>query len=214
MKTVIRVGILDDSKAALPYYNSFLSSQIDIDVVFAFSGLEELQLKRESVNTPDLLIMDLEKEENCGIESLPMLIKSFPGCKIIVLTSSEEKCDVILALKRGAVGYIIKSTDGFSLYGAIKTTMETGSYISPEAAWNVVKELQKNPGDALEGVLSKREKEVVAYLKNGLSYKEIAAEMFISVHAVNQHLKKIYKKLKVKSKGELLAKYFQHQLVS
>ena len=214
MKTVIRVGVLDDSKTALPYYNSFLSTQLDVEVVFAFSGLTELQLKRESVNVPDLLLVDLENEENCGIGSLPMLVKSFPGCKIIMLTSSEEKCDVITALKRGAVGYIIKSEDGFSLYGAIKTTMERGSYISPEAVWNVVKELQKKPGDALEGILSRREKEVVDFLKNGLSYKEIATEMFISVHAVNQHLKKIYKKLKVKSKGELLAKYFQHQLVS
>jgi DNA-binding NarL/FixJ family response regulator len=213
MKTVIRVGILDDSTEALPFYNSFLDSQLDIDVVFAFSGIEELRSKMESVKIPDLLLVDLEMEENCGIDNLPMLVKTFPQTKIIMLTSSEDKCDVILALKLGAVGYIIKTTDGFSLYGAIKTTMERGSYISPEAVWNVVKELQKKPADALEGILSKREKEVVGFLKNGLSYKEIAAEMFISVHAVNQHLKKIYKKLKVKSKGEPLAKYFQHQLV-
>jgi DNA-binding NarL/FixJ family response regulator len=213
MKTVIRVGILDDSKAAMPYYHSFLASHVDINMVFAFGSISEMEEKRETIGIPDLLLVDLDSEANCGLDSLPMLVKSFPGCKIIMLTSSEDKCNVISALKLGAVGYVIKSSDGFSLYGAIKTTMENGSYISPEAAWNVVKELQRKPADALEGILSKREKEVVGFLKNGLSYKEIAFEMSISVHAVNQHLKKIYKKLKVKSKGELLAKYFQHQLV-
>src|SRR5687767_7557756 len=110
MKTVIRVGILDDNTAALNYYNSFLASQLDIQIIFAFSSLEELQLKRETIEIPDLLLVDLEKEENCGINNLPFLEKSFRDSKIIILTSSEEKCDVILALKRGAVGYIIKST--------------------------------------------------------------------------------------------------------
>ena len=213
MKTMIRVGVLDDSNTELPYYNSFLSSQVDIDIAFSFSGLEELRMNRESVNHPDLILVDLQLEENGGIESIPVLEKLFPSSKIMILTSNEEKCDVVLALKKGASGYVVTSTDAFSLYGAIKITMEKGSYISPEASWTVVREIQRKPGDALEGILSRREKEVVNYLKNGLSYKEIAAEMFISVHAVNQHLKKIYKKLKVKSKGELLAKYFQHQLV-
>ena len=112
MKTVIRVGILDDSKAAIPYYNSYLDSQVDIDIIFAFESIDEILMKRESAQNPDLLLVNIEMDGNCGIDSLPVLKKTFPGTKIIIIASSEEKCDVILALKRGAVGYIIKSMDG------------------------------------------------------------------------------------------------------
>jgi DNA-binding NarL/FixJ family response regulator len=213
MKSIIKVGILEDSKTSLALYSSFLSSQIDIDIVFGFASLGELELHSEGLVAPDLILADIQMDGRSGIDALPYLIKRFPGVRILMLTGSEDENDVITSLKSGAVGYIIKSPDIQSLYEAIKTTMEKGSFISPRAAWNVVQELQKKPEDALHGVLSKREKEVLEYLKEGQSYKEIAANMFITVHAVNQHLKKIYKKLQVKSKGELLAKYYQHQLL-
>lgn len=206
MRTVIRVGILDGNFSTLSFYQSYLSSQIDIDVVFACRSIVELEVNQPSVIIPDLILADM------ATGGLSQLLHRFPNCKIVMLSDSEESDDVVNALKMGAVGYITKSADLSFLYGAIKSTMKNGSFISPKAAWNLVQELQKKPEDALEGILSTREKEVLDYLKNGLSYKEIAAQMFISVHAVNQHLKKIYKKLQVKSKGELLAKYFQHQL--
>jgi DNA-binding NarL/FixJ family response regulator len=212
MKSLIKVGILENHKTSLALYKNYLSSRIDIDVVFTYKSVKEIELNQDTIVCPDLILADIDMEGPSGMEGLTSLVKIFPEAKIIMLTGSEEGEDVITALKLGAVGYVVKSADTHLVYQAIKTTMQKGSFISPKAAWNVVQELQKKPKDVLEGILSKREREVVDYLKNGLSYKEIAAQMFISVHAVNQHLKKIYRKLQVKSKGELMAKYYQQQL--
>ncbi len=159
---------------------------------------------------PEVLLMDIELPGMSGIAGVQKLKAKLPALDIIMLTVHQEEAMIFDALCAGASGYLVKTTQPAKLLDAIKEVHEGGSPMSPSIARLVVQSFQSN---SLSLVLTRREKEILAQLCKGMSYKMIAGFFSISSGTVHSHLKNIYKKLHVNSQAAAVAKAFQERLV-
>ena len=139
----------------------------------------------------------------------------FPGIKILMETIFDDNDKIFQSICNGAEGYILKSTPPVQMLAAIKEVYEGGSPMTPSIARKVLKMVKHKPSAEIvnDFDLSDREKEVVKYLVQGMSYKLIGATCFISPETVNGHIKNIYKKLQVHSKSEAVAKAIKGRIV-
>ena len=144
-----------------------------------------------------------------------MQAENFPETKVLMETIFEDNNKIFGSICNGAEGYILKNTPPALILSAIKEIYEGGSPMSPSVANRVWKMLKGKP-DAVKDDsfdLTKREKEILLCLVDGMSYKMIADECFIGIDTVNMHIKNIYKKLQVHSKGEAVAKAIKRNIV-
>lgn len=126
--------------------------------------------------------------------------------EIIMLTSYEEEQPVFEALRRGAVGYLSKRSSLLMVQEAILTVAAGGSFMSPSIARHVVNFFRfRQRANNLEVELTDRQKEILRELVDGKSYKMIADACGITLETVRDHIKKIYKKLQINSRGELVS---------
>ena len=98
------------------------------------------------------------------------------------------------------------------IYHSILDAVNQGGTLSPKAAHLLINYINKDPLENIKHKLTKREYELLALLKEGYSYKEMADKLYVTVFTVNQHLKKIYQKLNVASKSELISKIWSNNL--
>jgi DNA-binding NarL/FixJ family response regulator len=208
----IKVGVIEDNKTLLIMYRHYITSLKDVELAFAAESIEDISSKTKLKEKPDLIFLDIDLDGKSGIDGIPQIKKMFPSAGIIMLTNSEEGKDVIHALKMGAIGYVVKTVDLKDLYNAVIGVLDSGGFLSPQIAREVIGEIQKKNGLNLHVSFSRREQDVLEQLKKGLSYKAIATNLFITSHAVNQHLKRIYKKTGVNSRGELMALWYNEEV--
>ncbi len=209
---IINIGLIDDSYFALSLYKEFFQNFKDVRVVFAVSSMSEIEKgKVLSIEQPDIVFLDINLNEENGIEYVPTIKNIYPGTKVIMLTASESENDLIKSIRVGANGYVVKDNNLFELYTALKKVISDGSFMCSKAADLVVGTIQKRHTIELDDVLTKRELEMMEYIKQGLSYKDIAQNLFITTFTVNHHMKKIFKKLKVSSKSELVSKLWSKE---
>jgi DNA-binding NarL/FixJ family response regulator len=160
--------------------------------------------------------MDIQMPGISGIEGAAVIRQEFPELPVLMLTVFEDESKVFAVVCAGANGYILKSTPPVKLLDAIKEVSEGGSPMTSSIAAKVLKMFKdQNPKTNLvENIdLSSREKEILALLVDGLSYKLIADELFISYETVHSHVKKIYQKLHVNSVNEAISKALRNKLV-
>jgi DNA-binding NarL/FixJ family response regulator len=209
---MIKVGLIDDNYFLLNNYKEFLQDFPDISVVFTFISLEELSKNKKQgivVNEPDIVLLDIAVPEKAGIEEVKLLLSLFPACKIIVMSGVEDQRYIVQSLLSGAHGFLAKNARPMEIYSSIQDVYNSGASLSPQIAKKLIDHLKGNVSDALANKLTKREIELVNLLKEGLSYKEMAGQLFVSVYTVNHHLKNIYQKLGVESKSQLISRIFQ-----
>lgn len=168
-----------------------------------------------SQTKPDVILMDIEMPGISGIEAVLIAKEKFPDVKILMETIFDENDKIFQSICNGADGYILKSTPPVQMLVAIREVYEGGSPMTPSIARKVLKMVKHNSDTEKVNYfdLSEREKEVLKYLVQGMSYKMIAETCFISPETVNGHIKNIYKKLQVHSKSEAVAKAIKGRLV-
>lgn len=169
----------------------------------------ELALEDIPQNLPDIVLMDITLPGMTGIEGIKILKKSYPDIDIIVLTMHDNDQYVFDSLCAGASGYLIKDTSPVKVLDAIKEAVDGGAPMSTKIARMVVGSFKTKPSPDI----TPRESEVLSLLCEGMSYKMIAEDLFISEETVRRHIKSIYKKLEVHSKSEAVAKAFKDKLV-
>ena len=165
---------------------------------------------------PDVVLMDIKLPGMSGIECVRALRGLTPAFKsaILMLTEHAEDHMIFDALKAGANGYLLKShTSAKELQAAIREVLGGGAPFSPRVAKMIVEYFQNvcalpasEPAPVRKSLpqLSEREDHVLEFLTSGLSYKEIAAEMGITIDGVRKHLQSIYRKLHVRSRSEAM----------
>ena len=127
-------------------------------------------------------------------------------------TAFDDDDKVFAAIQAGAEGYILKSAGVLQITQSIDEVMNGGASMSPSIALKVMRYFSRQPQKE-DYNLSIKEKEVLKYLSQGLSYKMVADRMGISFFTVNNHVKKIYEKLHVHSLGEAVALAYKQKLV-
>ena len=180
------------------------ASNADWQVMSADSVAAALALLES--NAPDAVFLDLGLPDGNGFGLIRRIRQRHPGCEILVITVFADEQRVLRSLESGASGYILK-TDLPQFAGRLLSTIVAGgSPISPAIARRLIERLRPPAPHARAGQgqepLSQREAEILGMCAKGLRYAEIAGALGLSVHTVNAHLKSVYRKLMVNSRGE------------
>ena len=167
----------------------------------------------------DLLLIDLGLPDESGLSLIREAARDEGrSFRIVVVTIFGDERSVIGAIAAGADGYLLKGTDYGNVPQALADMMAGIAPISPSIAGHLLRQIRRRdnavPGDDPDApTLTAREQQILSSLAKGLTYKEVAERQGISHHTVNDHLKAIYKKLSVKSRGEAIYRAAQAGLV-
>jgi DNA-binding NarL/FixJ family response regulator len=162
---------------------------------------------------PDLLIMDIDMPGMNGIEAVKTIRHANKNIPILMLTVFDDNQHVFDAICAGASGYLLKKHISTRLFSAIEDVLKGGSPMSPSIARMVISSMQQKLAPVNPYQLTPKEKEVLASLSKGNSYKLIGSEMNISIDTVRSHIRSIYDKLHVHSQIEAVSKAINEKLV-
>ena len=192
--TVVRQGI-----------RQFLEREPDLEVVGEASDGEEAVRLTEQLK-PDVIIMDIAMPKLNGIEATKQ-IKQLPLCTIIlILTAYDYEEYIFPILEAGAAGYLLKDVSGDELIDAVRIVHRGESILHPAVAHKVLEQFRdmgiKHGREQALDLLTEREIEVLEMAAKGMSNKDMANELFLSVHTIESHLGSIFNKLGVCSRIE------------
>ena len=199
---IIRLLIADDHLVAREGIVYLLSGTPGVEVVGeANNGSEALNMLEDL--KPDILICDISMPDFNGIELLKKLEDSGQEVKVLILSMHKDSEYIMKSFEHGALGYLPKNADEGELLKAIETIHKGERYITQEVS-NVLAQSMLASKSTVKYNLTSREKEIINNLVKGLSNKQIAAELFISIRTVDTHRTNIMKKLKVKNVASLV----------
>jgi DNA-binding NarL/FixJ family response regulator len=204
--------LVDDHAVLRDGLKNILETADDIKVVGeAISGDQALQQVREC--SPDIILMDINMPNSNGIEATRRIKSLNPKIKILILTMHNHDEYFMSAIREGADGYLLKDSPSAQVVEAIRTIASGESVIHPTMTKKLLTYHQQSDDSSKEEKLTQREKEVLQCLVEGLSNKEIGEKLFISDKTVKIHVSKIFRKLNVNSRSQVVIYAVQNQLV-
>jgi DNA-binding NarL/FixJ family response regulator len=210
---MVKVLIYEDNTLLKDSLAQLIGGSPGFEVPASFEDCTNIVAEVE-VYKPDVVLLDIDMPDINGIEALKILRKENSEVKILMLTVFDDDQNVFQAIKNGANGYLLKKTPPAKLLENITDVCNGGAPMTSSIARQVLQMFSSSYADKNSNYnLSERETETLKHLVNGFSYKMIAAEMHISIDTVRAHIKKIYEKLQVNSKGEAVAKAFKDKIV-
>lgn len=206
----IRVMIVDDHLLVRDGLDLLVSTYDDLEVV-AVAGSGEQAVTLCGQVQPDVILMDVVMPNMDGPTATARIRESFPQVKVLALTSFVEKDLVQRAIGAGAIGYLLKKVSADELARAIRAAYDGRSTIDSAAVQILVRSASQPP--QLGHDLTKREREVLALLANGLTNKEIAEKLTLSPATVRVYVSNILSKLGASNRTEAAALALQNNLV-
>ena len=206
----IRILIADDHLLFRDGVRKLLSAVPDFNVV-AEAGHGDEVLEMTARHQPDVVLLDLSMPGQDGLVTLQRLRSAHPDAKVILLTSSEERDEMLQAVRFGTAGIVQKSTPTELLIKSIRKVHSGEMWLDRSTTAEVVRQFaSKNDvpkriagRERESSSLSTREREIVALVAQGFKNKEMAEKMFISEQTVKNHLHNIFDKLGVSDRLEL-----------
>jgi DNA-binding NarL/FixJ family response regulator len=202
-----RIVLLEDDDTSRHFFERSIHAHAGLDLQASFSRLREAQAWLES-HPADLLLTDLSLPDGHGLELIYRLKTLQPGCEALVISVLGDEDTVLACVEAGAVGYIHKDTHSQDIGEIIADVKRGASPISPMIARKLLERLRQPlaeapaPQEAVPAVrLTARENDVLRLIARGYSYAEIAEMESITKHTVQMHIKNLYSKLAVHSRG-------------
>ena len=197
----IRILITDDHSIFIDGITALLDGIPGMEVVGrALNGQQAIELALDL--QPDIILMDIQMPVMNGIEATREISSRVPGAKVIALSMLNESLNTRKMLEAGAYGYVLKTIDKGELVQVLEKVSSGQKHFSAE----VTEQLMNNfagRASSPAGMLSRREKEILVHIAQGLTDKEIAEKVFLSPHTVIAHRKNILSKLGLKNKVEI-----------
>lgn len=164
--------------------------------------------RRAGAVRPDVVLMDMSLSDGTGTEATRAVLEASPETRVLVLSASSERDDVLGAVKAGASGYLVKSASPTELVDAVNATADGQAVFTPGLAGLVLGEYRRmsvtpDAGDQAPPTLTDRETEVLRYVAKGLSAKQIARRLTISHRTVENHVQATLRKLQLANRVEL-----------
>ncbi|HEX2134238.1 MAG TPA: response regulator transcription factor [Actinophytocola sp.] len=215
---MIRVVLADDQALVRAGFRALLNAQADLEVVGeAVDGNEAVAAARE--HRPDVMLMDIRMPGLDGLEATRQ-ISSDPALSevhILILTTFEEDEYVFEAIRVGASGFLVKDTEPVELVRAVRVVAEGDALLSPGVTRRLIGEFatraKKAPEPSTLGVLTEREREVVALVGEGLTNDEIAARLVVSPATAKTHVSRAMIKLAARDRAQLVVLAYESGLV-
>jgi two-component system invasion response regulator UvrY len=200
----ISILIADDHKLIREIWSYILNADNRFKVIAeAESG--ELSIELAKKLNPDIIIMDINLPGLNGIDATEQIIKFNPAVKILAISLHTQPLYAKAIMKKGAMGYVTKNSTKDEMMHAIVQIMKGVKYICKEIKNNLTDQIIENPNnDNGFNLLSPRELQIIQYIKQGLSSREIAASLKISEKTVEVHRYNSLKKLKLKNSAALV----------
>ena len=212
---MIRVLIADDHEVVRTGFSLIIDSQEDMEVVGnAADGNEAYNLVAKL--KPDILLLDISMPPGqSGLVACEKISNDFPTTRIIILTMFAEADYLYFTLRGGASGYILKTSSTEELLEAIRTVAAGGVHVNQKMADELSVRLKDDDADAKNPLrtLTSRELEVFTLIAAGYTNKEIAEKIYVSVKTVEVHRSKIYSKLGITTRAELVQLAIKHRLL-
>lgn len=206
---MIKLILADDHKLFREGVRSILESAKDIEIVDEVADGRALinSLRNHETN---MIMLDISMPGISGIEACRIIRKEYPCLKILMLSMHGEESFVRSAIEAGANGYLPKEIDHSELIEAIHIIHQGGNYYSKDISYKLINSyLNKDKQQ-----LTPREKEILILICDGLTNKEVADRLFISVRTVDCHKNNILQKLGLKSSVELVKYALKNELIS
>jgi DNA-binding NarL/FixJ family response regulator len=206
----IRVLIVDDHCVVREGLRMFLAGDPELEVVGeATDGAEAIQ--QAKLLRPNVVVMDLLMSPVDGITATRAIRNDLPDTEVLALTSVLGGASVVEAIKAGAIGYLLKHTRATELRSAIKAAAAGQAPLSPEASVHLLGAV-RTP-DLIE-LLSPREIDVLRFLVQGISNKEIARALHVAEETIKSHVRHILAKLGAQSRTQAVLMAIKLGIVS
>ncbi len=210
MEKEIKILIVEDDSAVREGLKMLIGGSEGYNCVAACQSAEDA-LKVIPQLLPDVVLMDINLPGMNGIECVICIKSAYPEIQVMMLTVFDNTEEIYKSLAAGATGYLLKKTPPAKLLEAISELVNGGSPMSGEIARKVVQTFLKPALPQFpEANLTPREEEILSYLAKGYLYKEIANALFINIETVRTHIHRIYQKLQVRTRTEVLLKCINH----
>jgi len=208
---MITLFLIDDHSLVRLGLSKILSRFDDIHILADFSSATEA-LAALNQNQPDIVLCDISLPEMDGIEFTKKAKDKYPNLKVIMLSSHKEEFYVLKSVEAKADGFLHKDVLENELIEAINRVHQGGSFYSQDISQIIINSFVNGDKPSIPQ-LSAREKEVLHFLVEGLSNKEIADKLYISSKTVDNHRANILKKLNLKNNVQLVRFAIEHKLV-
>jgi len=204
----INILIVDDHPMVLEGMKALLSNfeymTVKGTATNAYDAMAMLKAQ-----TVDIVIADINLPEVSGIELTAKIKKEFPGIKVLAMSTFKERSYISQMIKNGASGYLVKSASKEEIEAAILSANEGKLYLSLD-----INTIELNPAISTDApVVSRREKEVLQLIVDGLTNPQIAEKLFISLHTVDSHRKNLLAKFNVNNTASLIRVAIKNNLV-
>jgi DNA-binding NarL/FixJ family response regulator len=208
----IRVALVEDQEKVLENWTRRINSLPEFHCVCSCTSGEEA-LTVIPPHNPDVVLMDIFLPRMSGIECLARLKAKLPDVQIVILTAMDNQELLFLALEAGADGYLLKRTKSSELRRALLDVLGGGVPMTSQIARLLIASFRKHTPSKDESMnLSAREGQILQLVAEGHSNKLIADKLDMSFDTVRTHLKRVFKKLHVKSRTEAAMRYIQSKM--
>lgn len=206
----MKLVIIDDDFLVSSALKTILETDREITVAaVGTDGADALRLYQEYL--PDILLMDIRMRHMNGLEATSEIRKNFPDAKILLLTTFSDDEYIVKALQLGAKGYLLKQDYG-NLIPALNAVASGQTVFGCEVVSKLPALFRESQGfDYASADISERELEIIRLIANGMSNKEIAAELFLSEGTVRNYLSNILDKLNLRDRTQVAVFYYQHR---
>jgi DNA-binding NarL/FixJ family response regulator len=210
----ISVWIVDDNRSFCIILSEALnrSNTVVCEKYFHSSRLAIEYLETRN-HPPQVILLDIKMPGIKGVDAIALLKRIAPSTDIIMLTSYDLDTDIRTSLKRGAAGYLLKSSQPLDIIRAIETVQKGGTPLDPMITHRMTDAYIAEKPESNAYNLSAREREVIRWITQGLNSAEVAQQLSITYNTVETHIKNIFHKLNVSNRHAMVAKAIKERLV-
>jgi len=203
----IKVGIIEDDIYILEDLREIIKTSRKLEYVMSATSAEQFLKYFQEDTCLDILITDIGLPGMSGIEAIMKIKSKSPETEVIVLTSYHDNDTIFKALRAGATGYILKDATLDELEQKMIDAKNGKPALSPAIANRIISYFNTATIKKEDYELSNQESQMLHFLIDGLSYKQIASKFDITLNGARYHVKKIYRKLHINSRPELIKMY-------
>jgi len=212
-----RILIADDHAVLIEGMRQLLEQEKDMEVVGeADDGEQAVRMTTEL--TPDIVLMDIVMPKLSGVEATKQIKKVSPGTCILILTAYSDIRYIVGLLEAGASGYLLKSARSDEIVGAIRAVRSGESVLDSMATRKLLERVvnisTETTEEKMRGQLSPRETEILRLAARGMSNRDIAQSLDLSMRTVKAHLSNIFNKMRCSCRTEAIVKGFREGYIS